>query len=96
MLKFHHLATNKKAGNTDSSFDDENIEASVKAKLADLLCMNADSIDVTQPMINYGVDSLVAIELVDWANSRLGVTLDQLDILEGLTTAALLEKAQGA
>ena len=96
MLKFHHLATNNKtADNTDSSLGKEDMENGIKSKMADLLCMPVDSIDVTQPMINYGVDSLVALEMVNWATNQLGVTISQLDILGGITTAALLQKAMG-
>ena len=57
--------------------------------------MPVDSIDVNQPMINYGVDSLVALEIVNWSTNQLGVAISQLDILGGITTASLLQKATG-
>ena len=95
MLKFHHLAANQKTDKTDSSLDEEDMEMGIKSKMADLLCMPIDSIDIGQPMINYGVDSLVAIELVTWATNQLGVHISQLDILGGMTTASLLQKAKG-
>ena len=96
MLKFHHLATdNKTTDKTDSSLSEKDMENGIKSKMADLLGMPDDSIDVTQPMINYGVDSLVALEMVNWATNQLGVNISQLDILGGITTAALLQKAMG-
>ncbi|XP_022090005.1 phthiocerol synthesis polyketide synthase type I PpsC-like isoform X2 [Acanthaster planci] len=95
MLKFHHLAehNSKSSSGEDSCLDAADLEASVKSKMAELLCMPEESIDVTQPMVNYGVDSLVALEMVNWATNHLGVTISQLDILGGITTAALLDKA---
>ncbi|XP_022090003.1 highly reducing polyketide synthase azaB-like [Acanthaster planci] len=95
MLKFHHLAAHnsKSSGGEARCLDAADLEASVKSKMAELLCMPEESIDVTQPMVNYGVDSLVALEMVNWATNQLGVTISQLDILGGITTAALLEKA---
>ncbi|XP_033641999.1 phenolphthiocerol synthesis polyketide synthase type I Pks15/1-like [Asterias rubens] len=98
MLKFHHLAalSNKSSASDVSSMDIADLETSIKSKMADLLCMSDDAIDVSQPMVNYGVDSLVALEMVNWATNQLGVTISQLDILGGITTAALLEKATEA
>ncbi|XP_038079053.1 highly reducing polyketide synthase ZEA2-like [Patiria miniata] len=95
MLKFHHLAANnsKSPSGEARCLDAADLEASVKSKMAELLCMSEESIDVSQPMVNYGVDSLVALEMVNWATNQLGVTISQLDILGGITTAALLEKA---
>ncbi|XP_038068692.1 highly reducing polyketide synthase azaB-like [Patiria miniata] len=95
MLKFHHLAAhNSKSSSGEACcLDSADLEASVKSKMAELLCMQEESIDVSQPMVNYGVDSLVALEMVNWATNQLGVTISQLDILGGITTAALLEKA---
>ena len=99
MLKFHHLAAHgsaKSASGEAPQLDAADLEASVKSKMADLLCMSEDAIDVSQPMVNYGVDSLVALEMVNWATNQLGVTVSQLDILGGITTAALLQKVMGS
>lgn len=57
------------------------------------MCINADSIDLNQPMINYGIDSLMSVEMVTWASREWGVVISQLDILGGVTTKLLLEKA---
>ena len=98
MLKFHHLAAHstKSPSGDAHCMDIADLETSIKSKMADLLCMSDDAIDVSQPMVNYGVDSLVALEMVNWATNHLGVTISQLDILGGITTAALLEKAMEA
>ena len=97
MLKFRHLATSTKASDkADTAIGKEDMEDGIKSKMAELLCMPVDAIDLTQPMINYGVDSLVALEMVNWATNQLGITISQLDILGGITTAALLQKAVDA
>ena len=95
MLKFHHLAalSNKSSASDVSSMDIADLETSIKSKMADLLCMSDDAIDVSQPMVNYGVDSLVALEIANWETNQLGVEISQLDILGGMTTVFLIEKA---
>ncbi|XP_072014350.1 probable polyketide synthase 1 [Amphiura filiformis] len=94
MLKFHHLTTSSKATDkADGAIGKEDMENWIKSKMADLLDMPVHAIDVTQPMINYGVDSLVAMEMVNWVTNQLGVSISQLDILGGITTAALLQTA---
>ena len=71
----------------------DSMEDALKEKLAELLFVSADSIDIKQPMINYGVDSLMAVEVVSWAAKVLNVSISQLDVLSGITTADLLQKA---
>ncbi|XP_038078965.1 lovastatin diketide synthase mokB-like [Patiria miniata] len=96
MLKFHHLAVpnSKSSGGEARVLDAADLEASIKSKMAELLCMSEESIDVSQPMVIYGVDSLVALEMVNWATNQLGLSISQFDILGGLTTAAFLDKAK--
>ncbi|XP_071805669.1 uncharacterized protein [Asterias amurensis] len=96
MLKFHHLATRSKATSSKGEaphLEIEDLETTIKSKMAELLCMSEDAIDTSQPMVNYGVDSLVALEIANWATNQLGVEISQLDILGGMTTVFLIEKA---
>nr|BCA90129.1 probable polyketide synthase 1 [Temnopleurus reevesii] len=92
-LKFRHLAGGEQVAISDCQLSLEDLQKQVKNKLGDLLCVNPDSIDLRQPMINYGVDSLMAVEMVTWASRELSVVISQLDILGGITTGLLLEKA---
>ncbi|XP_033103366.1 LOW QUALITY PROTEIN: reducing polyketide synthase FUB1-like [Anneissia japonica] len=92
-MKFVHLVMGQQVAKTDCSLSLEDIEKNVKQKMGKLLCVEPDSIDVNQPMINYGVDSLMAVEMVTWASKELNVVVSQLDILGGITTKLLLEKA---
>ncbi|XP_033103364.1 phthiocerol synthesis polyketide synthase type I PpsC-like [Anneissia japonica] len=92
-LKFYHLVSGQQANKTDCSLSLEDVEKSVKLKMSKMLCVEPDTIDVNQPMINYGVDSLMAVEMVTWASKELNVVVSQLDILGGITTKVLLEKA---
>ncbi|XP_071948884.1 probable polyketide synthase 1 [Antedon mediterranea] len=92
-MKFVHLATGQQVAKTDCSLSLEDIEKNVKQKMGKLLCVEPETIDVNQPMINYGVDSLMAVEMVTWASKELNVVVSQLDILGGITTKLLLEKA---
>ena len=99
MLKFRHLAMRSKATSTKGEsqhLEVADLETSIKSKMAELLCMSEDAIDTSQPMVNYGVDSLVALEIANWATNQLGVEVSQLDILGGMTTVFLIEKAAEA
>jgi aryl carrier-like protein len=92
MLRFHHLTTKSKTTeNAHRPSIKEDKTNDIKSKMADLLGMQLDAIDTTQPMIDYGVDSLVALELVNWAITNLDVTISQLDILGGMSIADLLK-----
>ncbi|XP_072176746.1 probable polyketide synthase 1 [Diadema setosum] len=92
-LKFRHLAAGEQVAMSECKLSLEDLQQQVKNKLGDLLCVNPDTIDLRQPMINYGVDSLMAVEMVTWASRELNVVISQLDILGGITTGLLLEKA---
>ena len=61
-------------------------------KLAGLLMMPADDIDIDQPMVLYGVDSLISLDIINWMRKEFGLLVNQMDILEGLTTAALIQR----
>ena len=55
--------------------------------------MPPNAIDLHQPMTSYGVDSLMAIELTTWAKKELDVNVNQLEVLNGMNAASLLDKA---
>ncbi|XP_033103353.1 probable polyketide synthase 37 [Anneissia japonica] len=92
-LKFKHLVEGEQVAKTDCSLSLEDLEQVVTQKMSKLLCVDPASIDINRPMINYGVDSLMAVEMVTWASKELSVIVSQLDILGGITTKLLLEKA---
>ena len=104
-LRFRHLAEGVRAPAADGPKTAESgrvadevsaseAEGALRGKLAELLLVPAASLDPGQPLVNYGVDSLMAVELVTWAAGALGVTVSQLDILSGMTAAQLLAKAR--
>ena len=78
-------------GGSDLSKDD--LERKVVEKLGNLLMMSADDIDVSQPMIHYGVDSLISLDITNWMRKEFNLQINQMDILEGMTTNALIEQA---
>lgn len=92
-LKCRHLSSGEQIAQTECRLTLEELETCVREKLGDLLCINAATIDLNQPMINYGIDSLMSVEMVTWASREWGVVISQLDILGGVTTKLLLEKA---
>ena len=69
------------------------MEKKVIDKLANLLMMSADDVDTSQPMIHYGVDSLISLDITNWMRKEFNLQINQMDILEGMTTATLIEQA---
>ncbi|XP_077986958.1 putative polyketide synthase 1 [Glandiceps talaboti] len=92
-LKFRHLQDDRIANKGDCQLSIEDLEYVVKQKLGQMICQAPEEIDISKPMIDFGVDSLMAVELVTWASKELNVVISQLDILGGISTSVLLEKA---
>ncbi|XP_070582137.1 probable polyketide synthase 1 [Ptychodera flava] len=92
-LKFRHLMDDASLNKADCQLSLEDLESMVKQKLGQMICQSPEDIDITKPMIDYGVDSLMAVEMVTWASKELNVVISQLDILGGISTSVLLEKA---
>lgn len=68
----------------------------MKKKLGKLLQVPSNNIDLNQPMTNYGVDSLMSMELITWASKELALNVTQLEVLGGMTGATMVKKATQA
>ena len=76
----------------NQGFNKEQLEEKIKKKLTELLQVPSEAIDMNQPMTNYGVDSMMSIELATWASRELGLGITQLEVLGGLTAASIAKK----
>ncbi|XP_066280817.1 probable polyketide synthase 1 [Branchiostoma lanceolatum] len=93
-MKFRHLAVGKNKEKTvDADLNEDDLREQVLEQLGQILCMPPGQIDPDQPMINYGVDSLMAVDIVNWMNKNFDLSVSQLDILGGMTTTTLVGKA---
>ncbi|RYO98174.1 hypothetical protein DL766_005197 [Monosporascus sp. MC13-8B] len=61
----------------------------LRAKLARALGVTPKHIDPSRPMIDYGVDSLVAAELRSWSRNNFGSNLTVFDIMGGKSIATI-------
>ena len=59
------------------------------AKLARSLSMTADDVDPTKKLFEYGVDSLVAVELRNWIGKEFLADVPVFDIMGGATIAGI-------
>ena len=50
-----------------------------------------ESLEPTRPLANYGVDSLVSVELRNWVRAELGIEMSTLEIVGARTLTALCE-----
>jgi acyl carrier protein len=58
-------------------------------KLGRALSMSPDDIDSAKPLFEYGVDSLVAVELRNWISKEFVADIAVFDIMGGSTIAAI-------
>ena len=66
--------------------------AAIIAKLAEMFMIPETQIDKSKPMSEYGVDSLVAVELRNWLIARTQAEMSIFDVLQSPSLAALAEK----
>ncbi|QGA19838.1 hypothetical protein EYB26_007533 [Talaromyces marneffei] len=69
----------------------EHVKTALIQRVAKMLQTQTSEIDTSRPLHSYGIDSLVAIEVVNWAFKELKATLTVFDIMAAvpiMTTAA--------
>ncbi|HEX8651125.1 MAG TPA: non-ribosomal peptide synthase/polyketide synthase [Pyrinomonadaceae bacterium] len=71
----------------------ESIQTWLAAKLAAKLRVNPGEIDINRPIACYGLDSLMAIELMYGIEASLGVTLPMVNFLQSPSVAQLAAQA---
>ena len=52
-------------------------------KIADVLMKDVEEVSPTQPMVSYGLDSLVAVEVRNWITRELDVRVSMFDLISG-------------
>lgn len=67
----------------------------VRALVADAVGVTIEEVRAEALLIGYGIDSIRAVELLDQANERFDVTLDERD-LQRFVTVADVARAIGA
>jgi acyl carrier protein len=70
------------------------LEAYLRAELARLLGLPVSSVDTDTPVTAFGLDSLMAIQLKNQIESRLGVALSIVTMLGGMSIAQIAAKTQ--
>ncbi|KAL7943591.1 putative polyketide synthase [Trichoderma barbatum] len=74
----------------------EHVTASLISRIAKMLQIEAEDVDTSRALHSYGMDSLVAIEIVDWALKEIEARISVFDIMAAVpitTTAGKIAKA---
>lgn len=71
------------------------ITDAIRHQLARLLVIDVESIDTTKPIHQYGVDSLVAVELRNWFAKGIGADVTVFQILENVKQSELAKICAG-
>jgi len=67
------------------------LEKYIREQLARVLGASPAKIDVDKPLINLGLDSLMAVEIGNRMQSELGVSIPPVKFMEGLTAAGMAQ-----
>ena len=90
-----HLAMLKNASQTKGADVDHAALLAAAVEAVNAVLMRSlgmkEPLEVSRPLASYGIDSLVAVELRNWARSELGVEMSTLDIVGAKTLVALCE-----
>jgi acyl transferase domain-containing protein/acyl carrier protein/protein-L-isoaspartate O-methyltransferase len=67
------------------------LEAHIREQLARVLGTSPSRVEVDKPLINLGLDSLMAVEIGTRMQAELGVSIPPVKFMEGLTTAGMAQ-----
>jgi acyl carrier protein len=67
------------------------LSVQIRDQLARLLGMSPARLDVEQPLLNLGLDSLMAVEVGNQVQAMVGVDVPAMKFMEGLSIAGLAE-----
>ncbi|ORY49087.1 hypothetical protein BCR33DRAFT_714146 [Rhizoclosmatium globosum] len=82
-----------KTGQNSSSGSSASSDRPLLQLLAELLNLDASSVDASASLISYGLDSISASRLSSRINSQFGVAISQFQLLSSTMTMGELEKA---
>src|SRR5207237_3052598 len=70
----------------------ELVDAHVRREIALIMGTSAEKLDLDKPMINLGIDSLMAIELKNRVERDFGIELTTTQFLAGLNLRGLIQR----
>lgn len=78
-------------GSQEVTSEGKSIEQALKDYIASLLGMKPEEISVEDPLVSYGVDSLMGVRFLAWVDEQFGKQLDVACLLEGSSIVQLVE-----
>ena len=67
------------------------ISGRLKTKLCSLIMIQEEDLDPTKPIVTYGLDSLVGVELRNWIAKEAGARIQLLELMSSKSWGALVE-----
>ncbi|MHB1426224.1 MAG: SDR family NAD(P)-dependent oxidoreductase, partial [Gemmataceae bacterium] len=98
--RFAHLLPSQRArsvsdGNTSvahaSGADRNQLEKLIRDKVARILGTSPDRLDGNKPLLSLGIDSLMAVELRNWIEQELRISVTIMGLMRGSSLSALTE-----
>ena len=89
---YSNLITEEKNNQNFNRNNNQDIEEKIKNHIKNLLEIDSD-INSNVNLSNYGIDSIMAMEISSWCLDNLNIELNQIDILQGITIKEILNQA---
>ena len=89
-----HTPIRATVADSDADVNTESLEAWLTAHLAALLGVSETRIERDRPLVRYGIDSLMAVELTHEIETRFGVILPTVSLLQDTSIAELVVEVQ--
>jgi acyl transferase domain-containing protein/NADPH:quinone reductase-like Zn-dependent oxidoreductase/acyl carrier protein len=89
--RFAHLL---RTSDLDASKQALPLEAKIRDKVARVLGTTPERLDVDKPLLNLGIDSLMAVELRNWIEQELRINLPIMELMRSPSLSCLLDRVR--
>jgi NADPH:quinone reductase-like Zn-dependent oxidoreductase/acyl carrier protein len=72
--------------------DRKQLDTMIRDKVARILGTSPDRIDSNKPLLNLGIDSLMAVELRNWIEQQLHINVPIIELMRGSSLSSLIEQ----
>ena len=87
--RFSDLVSTQSATVEDTEQSEQDFESQLRAEVAKILGTSPAKLDISEPLTNLGLDSLMAVDLTNGLKNKLGVDVPSMRLLGGVSVSQL-------